>query len=250
MGEEETGLRIKDLVNQGVARKYRSVRLNSPWYDSLPTIDTLGCQLSCCMCWLYKSREAVWVRSHGKFYSPQEVSKILKPYRRARISGGEPLLNLEHMYLLAQLIPKTQLLVETTGIDLDEAWVKNFSALSNVYFRVGLKGVDEKSSEVTSGHNIFWRQIKTVELLSQYGIPFHCALIGVYTPSWVAELEAKILAVSPQFCKSTSRTTRAGLEIERLSIYPYNRERVQRWLEELGRRRYYRACGTFTYSLR
>lgn len=157
-----------------------------------------------------------------------------------RISGGEPLLNPEHIFHIGKLIPDTHILIETNGILLDEEAGKLFSGLDNVYFRLSFKGVDERSFEITTGVNFFHRQLEAAEILSKYKIPFHSAILEVYKPRWIRKLEKELPNGTPtKFYKSCSKLTK--LEIEKLAVYPYNRDRIRKWLKELEEEGYGRA---------
>ena len=184
------------------------------------------------MCWVNKSNTLEWAGKNGTWYSPEQVAAILRPYPKARFSSGEPLLSPNHLLEVAKLLPQTLLLIESNGLTLNEDTAKALSLLKNVYFRLSFKGVDSRSSEITTGLPIFDAQLEAATLMSKYNIAHHYALVGVYSPSWVRKLEKEVPdSIPTQFYKSSSRITK--LELEQLKIYPFHKRRIEHWLKEL-----------------
>jgi len=161
------------------SRKYYRFR-KTRFYGACATADCLGCNLRCAYCWAQKK---VWNPSkYGAYYTPQEVSEKLlnMNLRLVRVSGGEPTICKDHLLQLISLIPFDRLFIlETNGILLDEEYIKDLSQFENIYVRVSLKGVDEKSFEKITAVDAkyFNNQLNALRLLKKYEIRHGAAIM-------------------------------------------------------------------------
>jgi uncharacterized Fe-S cluster-containing radical SAM superfamily protein len=119
----------------------------------------------------------------GKFYSPVDVCQELLKFKHSliRISGGEPTLCQEHLMMVIESLPKSALFIlETNAILLDESYVRLLSNYDNLYVRVSLKGVDERSFEKITGAEgkYFAYQLRALELLEKYQIEHRAAILA------------------------------------------------------------------------
>ncbi len=97
-----------------------------------------------------------------------------------RVSGGEPTICKKHLLELISLFPENKLFIlETNGILLNEDYIKELSNFKNIYVRVSLKGVDEKTFEQITGADgeIFKNQLNALELLKKYRIKSRAAIL-------------------------------------------------------------------------
>jgi uncharacterized Fe-S cluster-containing radical SAM superfamily protein len=172
--------KVKKIICQDTQRKYYRFRATK-FYGGCATADCLGCNLRCAYCWAQKK---VWnPKIYGNFYNPTEVSEKLLQFHQplVRISGGEPTICRNHLIEVINLIPKHILFIlETNGILLDEDYIKQLSNFGNLYIRVSLKGVDQKSFEkITGAKGIFFeKQLGTLRLLNKYHINNRAAILA------------------------------------------------------------------------
>lgn len=170
---------VETKVCRSSSKKYYRFRKTS-FYGCCATADCLGCNLRCAYCWAQKK---VWTpEKFGKFYTPREVSeKLIKMnYALVRVSGGEPTICKKHLFELISLIPENKLFIlETNGILLNEDYIEELSNFKNIYVRVSLKGVDEKTFEQITGADgeIFKNQLNALELLKKYRIKSRAAIL-------------------------------------------------------------------------
>jgi len=183
---------VETKVCRSSSKKYYRFRKTS-FYGGCATVDCLGCNLRCAYCWAQKK---VWTpEKFGKFYTPREVSeKLIKMnYALVRVSGGEPTICKKHLFELISLIPENKLFIlETNGVLLNEDYIKELSNFKNIYVRVSLKGVDEKTFEQITGADgkIFKNQLAALELLKKYRIKSRAAiLIDLFTEEQIERLE-------------------------------------------------------------
>ncbi|TXT62641.1 MAG: putative Fe-S oxidoreductase [Promethearchaeota archaeon] len=175
----ELAEKVEKEVCSNNSRKYYRFR-STNFYGGCATADCLGCNLRCVYCWAQKK---VWnPKRIGRFYSPAEVCQKLLNFKQPliRISGGEPTLCKNHLLLVIESLPKNALFIlETNGILLDENYVKLMSNYDNLYVRVSLKGVDERSFEKITGAEgkYFANQLKALELLNKYKIEHRAAIL-------------------------------------------------------------------------
>ncbi|MBD3253776.1 MAG: radical SAM protein [Candidatus Lokiarchaeota archaeon] len=184
------------MINEGICkgntRKYYRFR-KTQFYGGCATADCLGCNLRCAYCWAQKK---VWnSKKDGSYYSPNEVANTLISMNLplVRISGGEPTICKPHLVGVISLIPKHRLFVlETNGLLLDEQYVKILSKFKNLYVRVSLKGVDERSFEIITGSEgiNFKKQLRALELLNRYGIENRAAIVvDIFTDEQIRRLQ-------------------------------------------------------------
>ncbi|GAG55447.1 unnamed protein product, partial [marine sediment metagenome] len=86
----------------------------------------------------------------------------------------------KHLFELISLIPENKLFIlETNGILLNEDYIEELSNFKNIYVRVSLKGVDEKTFEQITGADgeIFKNQLNALELLKKYRIKSRAAIL-------------------------------------------------------------------------
>ncbi len=182
---------MEKYVCRNSSRKYYRFR-ETRFYGGCTTADCLGCNLRCAYCWAQKK---VWTpEKFGKFYTPREVSeKLIKMnYALVRVSGGEPTICKKHLLELISLFPENKLFIlETNGILLNEDYIEELSNFKNIYVRVSLKGVDEKTFEqITGGDGKFFKnQLNALELLKKYGIKYKAAiLVDLFTENQIMNL--------------------------------------------------------------
>ncbi len=182
---------VMTKVCRSSSRKYYRFRKTS-FYGGCATVDCLGCNLRCAYCWAQKK---VWTpEKFGKFYTPREVSeKLIKMnYALVRMSGGEPTIFKKHLLELISLFPENKLFIlETNGILLNEDYIEELSNFKNIYVRVSLKGVDEKTFEQITGADskFFKNQLNALELLKKYGIKYNPAiLVDLFTENQIKNL--------------------------------------------------------------
>jgi len=203
---EELTEKVKKIVCQDTQRKYYRFRATK-FYGGCATADCLGCNLRCAYCWAQKK---VWKpKDYGSFYQPTEVSENLLKFNQlvVRISGGEPTICRNHLIEVIKLIPKNILFIlETNGILLNEDYIKLLSNFENLFVRVSLKGVDQKSFEkITGAKGIFFeKQLGTLQLLNKYHIKNRAAILA----DLFTEQEIQKLNIS-------------NLEYEALINYPF-----------------------------
>jgi len=182
---------VETKVCRSSSRKYYRFRKTS-FYGGCATADCLGCNLRCAYCWAQKK---VWTpEKFGKFYTPREVSeKLIKMnYALVRVSGGEPTICKKHLLEFISLFPENKLFIlETNGILLNEDYIEELSNFKNIYVRVSLKGVDEKTFEQITGADgqFFKNQLNALELLKKYGIKYKAAiLVDLFTENQIKNL--------------------------------------------------------------
>lgn len=174
------------------SRKFYRFR-KTKFYGGCATADCLGCNLRCVYCWAQKK---IWhPEKFGEYYSPRDVSKKLvkMDVSLIRISGGEPTICKKNLFDLINLIPKnTVYILETNGILLNEDFIEDLSKFKNIYVRVSLKGIDEKTFENITGaeRKFFNNQLNALELLKKYKIKHRAAiLIDLFTDEQIQNLE-------------------------------------------------------------
>jgi len=192
------------------------------FYGGCATADCLGCNLRCVYCWAQKK---VWnAERYGEFYTIKAVSERLNKMKLSlvRISGGEPTICKKYLIELISLIPEDKLFIlETNGILLDENYIRDLSKFKNLYVRVSLKGVDERTFEKITGAEgkFFHNQLNSLDLLKKYEIKHRAAiLINLFTESQIynlgiPDLEYETLINYPFVQKSLNKR---GIEVIRL----------------------------------
>lgn len=182
---------VETKVCRSNSKKYYRFR-KTAFYGGCATADCLGCNLRCAYCWAQKK---VWTpEKFGKFYTPKEVGeKLIKMnYALVRVSGGEPTICKKHLFELISLIPENKLFIlETNGILLNEDYIEGLSNFKNIYVRISLKGVDEKTFEQITGADgkFFKNQLNALELLKKYGIKYKAAiLVDLFTENQINNL--------------------------------------------------------------
>lgn len=206
------------------------------WYGGIASGQIVGCNIAtCAYCWTYRSNK--YPEKFGKWYTPEEAASKLRKLGSfpRRITAGEPTIYFNHLIEVIPLLSDGPFLLETNLILLNEDRVRELAKFPHLYTRGSLKGVDSRSSFLTTGREgIYEKQLEVIGLLSQYGIPFHVALMGVYSPKWVDKVKRDLSGISggSLFHKSSSRKD-GPLELEKLSKYPFNEMSILLWLKEL-----------------
>ncbi|MHA1237642.1 MAG: radical SAM protein [Candidatus Odinarchaeia archaeon] len=177
--------RVKEIVLDGVKRKYYRFR-GAPFYSSgVATADCVGCPLKCVFCWSNFPRDHPNIA--GKFYPPEEVANILlkiakqRGYSNLRVSGNEPTLGKEHLlYVLSALKDEPYLFIlETSGILLDKRFAQDLSEFSNLHVRVSFKGTTPSEfSKLTGCKPEYYKlQFDAVKYLIDSGVSVHAAVM-------------------------------------------------------------------------
>ena len=182
---------VENHVKSNKSKKYYRFR-KTRFYGGCATADCLGCNLRCVYCWAQKK---IWnPEKFGEYYSPREISDKLgkMDLSLTRISGGEPTICKRNLFDLINLIPKNTLFIlETNGILLDENYIKDLNKFKNIYVRVSLKGVDEKTFETITGAEgkFFKNQLNALGMLKKYEIKHRAAiLIDLFTDDQIQNL--------------------------------------------------------------
>jgi uncharacterized Fe-S cluster-containing radical SAM superfamily protein len=182
---------VKHQVCHNDKRKYYRFR-KTRFYGGCATADCLGCNLRCAYCW---GQKKVWKPiKFGQYETSIEVSKkLLKmDLPLIRVSGGEPTICKKHLLDLMSRTPNEILFIlETNGILIDEAFVRELHRFGNVYVRVSLKGVDEITFEKITGADgkYFYYQIDALKLLNKYNIKNRAALlVDLFTDDQIKSL--------------------------------------------------------------
>ncbi|MFX1574690.1 MAG: radical SAM protein [Promethearchaeota archaeon] len=184
------------------------------FYGGCATADCVGCNLRCAYCW---AQNKVWYpRKFGKFYTTKTVSEKLIKMNLSlmRVSGGEPTICREYLMELIRSIPEDKLFIlETNGILLDEDFIKDLSIFGNLFVRVSLKGVDERTFEKITGAEgkFFNTQIRALDLLKKYKIEYRAAILSdLFTDAQINSLEIP------------------GIEYEKLIDYPFVKKNLNK----------------------
>jgi len=182
---------VRNQVCYNDERKYYRFR-KTRFYGGCATADCLGCNLRCAYCW---GQKKVWKPiKFGQYETPVDVSKKLLEMNLPliRISGGEPTICKKHLLDLINKVPDEILFIlETNGILIDEAFVRELGKFGNVYVRVSLKGVDEITFEKITGADgkYFYYQIDALKLLNKYHIKNRAAiLVDLFTDEQIKSL--------------------------------------------------------------
>jgi len=169
----------------GIRRKYYRFRVTSH-YGGIVTADTVGCNLSCIYCWNYFKNKHP--EKYGKYYSPHEVARILlklseeSGIRLFRVSGAEPILgalSAKHLVKLVEEID-SPFILETNGIMIgsDERIAEMLVGLP-IEVRISVKAHSSPLFEKLTLRegSAFELQIKAVENLSNYSVPYWIAVM-------------------------------------------------------------------------
>ncbi|MFX1311764.1 MAG: radical SAM protein [Promethearchaeota archaeon] len=192
------------------------------FYGGCATADCVGCNLRCAYCW---AQHKVWhPKKFGTFYTIRVVSERLIKMNLSflRISGGEPTICKKYLINLINLIPEDkQFILETNGILLDEDYIRELSKFNNLFVRVSLKGVDERTFEKITGAEgkFFYNQLNTLDLLKEFEIKHRAALmVNLFTQAQIDDLgidniEYEILIEYPFVLKGLKKR---GIKVKRL----------------------------------
>jgi len=162
------------------------------WYGGIATGDVIGCILSCVFCWSWRFRDNYYV---GRYYSPEEAFEniysiiLRRGFDKARLSGGEPTISIDHVAELAELFEEKNItfILETNGILIGyfKEFAKKLAEHNNIVIRVSFKGVSEEEFERLTGADkrFFQYQFKALENLIETGFTpgrevYAAAMIG------------------------------------------------------------------------
>jgi uncharacterized Fe-S cluster-containing radical SAM superfamily protein len=223
---------VERIIIKDNKRKYYRFRA-APYYGGISTADTVGCCFLCCYCWNYKRN--LNPENFGRFYSAEEVAKIIldiakkKNFSYLRLTGAEPILGEEtfnHFLEIANFILNEDsnlvFILETNGLILgyypdliDRINLKNLS------IRISIKGWDETSFEKISGvsREYFKYPLIALKRLRDSGLDGWCAVMEDFFD------EEKI-----SILKKRLEELNLDLEIEReiLERYPFCLENIKR----------------------
>jgi len=226
----ETAKQTEKIVSKGLERKYYRFR-KAKFYGGISTADCIGCNLSCIFCWSWKYNTNPL--KYGKFYSPKAVAERLiaiakkNNFCQCRISGGEPLINFQHLLKVLEYISKSglKMILETNGILIGyyEEYAKqlsNYKDLINV--RVSFKGATpEEFSKLTGASPEFFEyQIQALKNLDKADVPCHPAVMISFSKSESIErLRDRLETINPRFY---------DIEEESLLLYGDVKERLEK----------------------
>lgn len=184
----EEAKRIEETVINGIYRVYKGFRIEAFWGQSA-TARSWWCLFECPFCWVNRALSRA---KGGKFYSPDEVYEKLKEISSneygdwimthyMRITGCEPTLGKEHLLGILKLCAKNgkpKFLLETSGILLDENYVKELKEfrkilLVRVSFKAGTAPAFEKKTGVKE--EFFELPFEALRLLIKHRIPYKLA---------------------------------------------------------------------------
>jgi uncharacterized Fe-S cluster-containing radical SAM superfamily protein len=212
------------IGEQGVCnernRKYYRFRA-ARFYGGIATADCMGCNLDCAFCWSYRTR--LHPERFGAFYSPEAVAERLvriaheHRFRAVRVSGNEPTLCQAHLLGVLQAVerldPNLLFILETNGIRLgaDERFVAELAAYRNLHIRLSFKTGTPDNFEQITNHPRAWFELplKAAASLYAHQVSCHVAVVADYANEY---LLLRLRGIAPELV--------AGLELERLRIYP------------------------------
>ncbi|MEM0043996.1 MAG: radical SAM protein [Sulfolobales archaeon] len=228
--------RIKDIITRRKSgrelRCYYRFRADR-WYGGIATGDVIGCNLSCkfCWSWYFKDRPDL-----GSFYTSEEAfNKIMsimrrRDLRRARLSGGEPTLSIDHLLEILRLFDESSIefILETNGIliGFDERLARALSRYSNIIVRVSFKGVSRNEFHMLTGANpeSFELQFKALENLINSGLKpgrevYPAAMIGFSRDEDIIEFSRRLTQIHPAL---------AEVDWEYVILYPHVKKILSR----------------------
>ncbi len=160
------------------ARRYVRFRRDK-WYGGCVTGDLAGCNLRCRFCWAYK---IAW-GCRGVYLKPIDAWEKIKSrakggVRRARVSGGEPTITMNHLKSLIELAVNDgfEFILETNGvlIGLNEGYARLLAGFGGcgVEVRVSIKGCSPNEFYKLTGADprFWWSQVRALELLVNEGL--------------------------------------------------------------------------------
>ena len=148
------------------------------------------CNLHCKHCWVSSNYEKHEVLSE-QCIERAIIDSLDLGLETIKISGGEPTLFPESIYLIIDLCRKynLELNIETNGTLLDEKLVNSLSSISS-YVNISIDSYDEKIHNSIRGiDNAFQETLKGLDLLKKYSIPFNVT----YTVSKMVEKEIDMM---------------------------------------------------------
>jgi uncharacterized Fe-S cluster-containing radical SAM superfamily protein len=224
-------VKIVSGVEQRLYYRFRGDR----WYGGIATGDVIGCILSCVFCWSWRFRDNYNI---GRFYSPEEAfENIYSIIRRrdldkARLSGGEPTISIDHVTKLAELLEEKNIyfILETNGILIGyfREFAKKLAGHNNIVVRVSFKGVSEEEFEKLTGadRRFFQYQFKALENLIEEGFEpgreiYAAAMIGFSRDDDIKNFVKTLEKIDPRL---------TDVDWEYVFLYPH----VEKKLKALG----------------
>ena len=239
---QEESAKVEKIVIQGNMRKYKGFRL-APFYNNCASADAIGCNLtSCFACWTNKSN--INPEKYGKFYTPDEVVDNLFSLNcnNNRITSGEPLVGLQHfMNVIDRFATKIttlhsnvvkKFIIETNGTLLTEDVVKFLmSYVGIIHVRLSFKGINRVTFIDNAAKDWFDYQLNALGLLIKYNIPYHIALLNIYTSDEIDDFldlirYGKEISYKDTGVKKSSKLIN-NIELEKPVFYPFVKERLK-----------------------
>ena len=216
---------VEKIVMKGNSRLYYRFR-PAPYYGGIVTADAIGCSFLCAYCWNYNRN--LNPKQFGKFYSPEAVSSNLlriadkKSFSLFRITGSEPILgevSFKHLIEVIKEIFKkkawSKFVIETNGLILGyRSDLIKYLKFPNLWVRIAIKGVDEKSFEsITGAKKDFFRYpIRAVKELQKRHIRAWPAVMkDLFKDSEIENLKDIL----------KKEGIKGDIELEKLERYPF-----------------------------
>ncbi len=216
---------VEKIVMKGNSRLYYRFR-PAPYYGGIATADAIGCSFLCAYCWNYNRN--LNPEQFVKFYSPETVaSKLLriaekKSINLFRITGAEPILgevSFKHIIEVIKMIFKKNVefkfVIETNGLVLGyRNDLIKYLKFPNLWVRIAIKGVDEKSFESITGakKDFFLYPIKAIKELQKGHIKaWPAVMIDLFKDSEIESLRDIL----------RKEGIKGDIELEKLESYPF-----------------------------
>ena len=202
----ELAAKVRTLVAKGIRRRYYRLGRGGRWYGGIATADCCGCNLRCCFCWSDYPRDHP--QRAGRFYTPPEVFRSLvscaqrRGYSQLRISGNEPTLNPEHLFVILELADEAgyRFILETNGTLIDPEYARSLSHFRNLHVRVSFKGTNPEEFSLLTGAvpRGFELQMEGLRNLWEAGVGCHPAVMASFSPDDnLKKFKEKLSEISP-----------------------------------------------------
>lgn len=141
--------------------------------DEVRHIITMQCNLECLHCYLIAGGEENLHKN--KIISEDILDNFYLKYQPNVVSatGGEPLMNIEMIYLLGKVINKYggSLEVVTNGTLITEEFVQKIIEINpHTFFQISLDGLEEYHNYLRNSKTAFARAIRGINILSKYNV--------------------------------------------------------------------------------
>ncbi len=221
--------------NNIVERRYYRFR-GGRWYGGSATADCVGCNLRCRFCWSW--RYGSFTTTSGDFYSPFMVTSKLvqiaskRKYRYVRVSGGEPVLCIDHLLKILDIISDTSyvFILETNGILIgSESWLaKKLASYDNLVIRVSIKAASPEEFHKVTGADprAYKYQLLALKNLVDAGMEpgervYPAVMLSFSKPENIKELLERIHSIHPDLL--------ASLDPEIIIMYPHVVELLRKY---------------------